>query len=90
MTEILSEEDDIWLQHNSETKNLLKFIRGRLHYHQNSDDTDLKGCANQFILEVTAKIQGISLSNSNTPHNLHSEIFQMIIAILDPEEVRTF
>ncbi|KAF8344367.1 hypothetical protein F5887DRAFT_918167 [Amanita rubescens] len=90
MSEILSRKGDIYsqagLHHNPRAGDLLKFILRRLNSHTSSDNAYFKGRANRFILEVTAKTRGISLSNSNTPHNSHSKIFQLITTILDSKQ----
>ncbi|KAF8339468.1 hypothetical protein F5887DRAFT_459142 [Amanita rubescens] len=97
MSEILSREDNTYseagLCHNSEAMNLFKFILRRLIYHtsiQNFDNADLKGQANRFILEVTAKTQGISFSDSSLPWNPRSKTFRLIIALLNESEPSTF
>ena len=91
MSEILSREDNIYskagLRHSSEARNVLEFIQRRLIYHttsyENPDNTDLKGRAHRFILEVTAKTRGISMSDSTTPYNPDSKTLRLIIAMLD-------
>ncbi len=92
MSEILSRKVDIYseagLRHNPRAGDLLNFILRRLAYHTSSDNADWKGRANRFILEVTAKARGISLSDSNIPHNSRSKIFQLITTILDSKQVR--
>ena len=93
MSEIVSREDifsEPEIHHNSDSRDLFVFIWHRLHCHtsseyQNSDNAELKGRRNRIMLEFIAKTQGISLSNSNTPHNPHTRIFQLIIAVLDSE-----
>ena len=91
MSEILSREDNICsevagLRHTSEARNLLEFIRRRLIYHTTSyENADLKGRAHRFILEVTAKTRGISMSDSNTSYDPDNKTLRLIIAILDSQ-----
>ena len=89
MSEILSREDSIYsdaeLCHSSESSYLLEFIQRRLIHHttfnENPDNADSKWQAHRFILEVTAKTQGISMSDS-PPYNPRNKTLRLIIAML--------
>jgi hypothetical protein len=88
LNDILSSEDCInfeaGLHHTLDAEDLLEFTIDLVDLSNPKDSVniDLKRRATQFTLEVIARIQGLSLSNSNITDDSQSNIFQLIISII--------